>query len=827
MPKRGAPPRSAGATKSTPDRARARRDRAQADARTTPPARPTATVTRRQLALAALAITALWLGLFAPQLAGGKVFTLGDAAAGRRFSDFSHARWAEHHERTFWNPYVFAGIPAAASLADARPQWLPDVLLSAWDATTHGTPPLLPALLAHLAGMFAIAALARALWRCGVVAMVLAAAAWGLTPNLVVPMAFGHDAQFVCASLMPVVLLAIHASFAASSPAGVRAGAVALAFACAWQGFSVHPQFLVYSSTIAVAFALERAIHFRRPARLAGVAVAAAFGFAMAAAVWWPALLYGRLSVRGGDAAVVAKELASFSLAWRDLGSLVWPRAVGFGGATYWGGLRATDFPNYLGVVVALFALMALPRRRDRDAGAAVLLVAFAAFGALVALGTNLPALSGTLQRLPLWSGFRTAVNALILTQLAVALLAARGAENARAWCARGAGRRFAVIAVVALVAAVTIAALAPAMRMELGHRMTDLRGIEPEPARIEAVNALRDAALRLGLVALTLGLLAWSSWRRGTATLVFGVLPLIATLDLVAVDTPLLHRADGPASRLAAAPPPPLARLAAADPQHRAYALDQNTFFSSDWIAWRAHSISGLHGAVPQRWEDLRASGLLRRDGVVRALAVRYAGYGGVAGPRFGVESEDRFERLAGDSVLGRRDALPRAYTVARVEALAGDAAVMDAMYQESFAPERHSYGVEAAAAGEYPGSPGAAIAWRIDDPDHLELDTNASDRAFLVVADTWFPGWSATLDGRAVPLHRIDHVLRGIVLPPGAHRVAMRYVPEGWALAVVVTRVAVPLGLLLAALAGVDFVRRRRSPATVAAQGAVLDPA
>src|SRR5437867_8289851 len=135
--------------------------------------------------IALLAVTLAWGALFAPQLFGSRIFVAGDVATYRPYAEFSSGRWRTLHRRTFWNPYVFAGIPATASLADGRPQYLPDPLLDAYERLMHARlwPPLGLPLIAHLLGMLAAAGLARALWGGGTAAMAWAGLAWGLTPN--------------------------------------------------------------------------------------------------------------------------------------------------------------------------------------------------------------------------------------------------------------------------------------------------------------------------------------------------------------------------------------------------------------------------------------------------------------------------------------------------------------------------------------------------------------------------------------------------------------------------------------------------------------------
>lgn len=56
-------------------------------------------------------------------------------------------------------------------------------------------------------------------------------------------------------------------------------------------------------------------------------------------------------------------------------------------------------------------------------------------------------------------------------------------------------------------------------------------------------------------------------------------------------------------------------------------------------------------------------------------------------------------------------------------------------------------------------------------------EVWAEASGPGWLVLADTWYPGWEAAVDGVAVPIARADVVGRAIALPPGEHEVVFRY--------------------------------------------------
>ena len=780
-----------------------------------------------------VALVVAWLVLFLPQLSG-RVFVLGDAPLYRGYGDFSYQRWTELHQRTFWNPYVFFGIASATSLADPRPQWLPDGLLTLWDALTRGPNGWLlgPPLLAHLAGMLAIAALARRLWRCGPAAMVTAGLVWGVAPNLIVPFALGHDAQMIATGLIPVLLWTLDGALGAGSRRRAFAWALGMAVTLALQVLGGHPQFVVYGLIALAALAVLRRGTAASRSRFALAAGAVGMGLLMSAALWWPAWLYMGDTHRG-EVRFAVLNAQDFSLAFRDLLALGWPRAVGWGGAGYWGGQRATDYANTLGgigLLLAVWGALAAPRGPRRALARGV--AGFAAVAVVFALGPNLPGIGSWLLHLPVISAFRTPSTWMVLTQLAGALLAALGFDRLLGAAARRAGVVRAAGAAV-LLAGGLVALARPSVELVWrdaangGFRTRVADGIltadenERTFARVlpdASRAAVEDLVVHLvGLGAFALAI----SWRasRGASRVAFAATALITLIDLGSVSVPAARGSTGPRRALTPGPGPPFVRAASRDSLHRAYPLDVELFFSNHWIAWRARSVAGLHGAVPRQWGEVRQNNLLLWDGFVRAVAVRYVG-----GVEYSIQDSTGYDVTGG--VMSRRDALPRAYTVPRVVAVAHDSFAVQRMARLDFDPTRVAYTTDSGAAGEYPGSPGAAIAWTRDQPDSIDLTIRAAAPAFVVIADSWFRGWSATLDGAPVPIARVSHVLRGIAVPAGEHRIAMRYRPAGWDAGRAVSLAAWAVWLITAAAAAVGLAAARRSRAAtpLAAGGARL---
>jgi hypothetical protein len=144
---------------------------------------------------------------------------------------------------------------------------------------------------------------------------------------------------------------------------------------------------------------------------------------------------------------------------------------------------------------------------------------------------------------------------------------------------------------------------------------------------------------------------------------------------------------------------------------------------------------------------------------------------------------------------------ALPRAFVVGAQRVVAQEAALR-AVTDPGFDAGRAAV-TERAIAG-LPTTEAAGFVGRARftsyEPERVELAASASQPGLLVVTDTYSPGWRAEVDGRDVPLHRVDYLLRGVPLPPGHHRVVLTYSPASVRVGLLVS-IVTALVLVLAA--------------------------
>jgi hypothetical protein len=57
--------------------------------------------------------------------------------------------------------------------------------------------------------------------------------------------------------------------------------------------------------------------------------------------------------------------------------------------------------------------------------------------------------------------------------------------------------------------------------------------------------------------------------------------------------------------------------------------------------------------------------------------------------------------------------------------------------------------------------------------------IQSAASDESILVLADSYYPGWQAFVDGKETKILKANHFFRAVVLPKGNHRIEFRYEP------------------------------------------------
>jgi hypothetical protein len=757
------------------------------------------------MALASFAIAALTLCW--PMLGGG--FLLGDDqyVAGYSFRLYGAEMFRETGRIPQWNPYLFGGMPFVAAMHGDI--FYPTAWLR-WILPVDTAMNLGFALHLVLAG-FAMYLLLRVLgasWTAAVVSG-LGYELSGIVASLVKP---GHDGKLFVSALAPLALLALVRAVRDRNPGGYALLALVVGLGLLSPHYQMTYYLLVAAGlwTLYLAFFAPERPTRRRGAVMVALALGAVLlGVTLSAIQALPFLSYIPFSPRGEGGGSGGWEYAvSYSLPPEELFTTILPQ---FNGVleNYWGRNFFKLHTEYLGATVVALAVLGLgDQTRTRTIRA---LGVIAILFLLIALGGHTPFYTLWYEVMPMMKKVRAPGMAFFLVALPVTIWAGFGADRLL---------RGEVTVKTAVVPLAVIGAIALLGLLGVLGGLGTLFASEQQAPRL-AANApdLRLGSLRLLLFVALAGAAFWgvaTGKVRGLAAA--GALGVLVVADLWSVDRRFFDYKP-PASQLFA-DDPITARLKQEPKPYRV--LDAGVYQGSVLMAASVQTVLGYHGNEVRFYDDLLGGKNVWRNlgnpNLHDLLATRF-----LLLPD--TQSVPGFHRIMDPTptahgsvgVLYQRDTTPPYVRVLPAAAKLPEDQLVPTVIDPRFPvngvvvfPESASVTpAQIRAGGPDTTSVGAQLKqWK---PGSMRVAVTGSDTAtrYLLVSETWYKDWRATVDGRPVPVLRGDHALITVALPPGAREVALDFDSPEYARGKLISLLAL---LAIVGLWSWTFVRRRR---------------
>ncbi len=137
--------------------------------------------------------------------------------------------------------------------------------------------------------------------------------------------------------------------------------------------------------------------------------------------------------------------------------------------------------------------------------------------------------------------------------------------------------------------------------------------------------------------------------------------------------------------------------------------------------------------------------------------------------------------------------DLLPRAFVVHAAKVMNDDAALARLSERNFRADQVVLLGEESAEADlaqalPQPESPDTIAITRYQ-PERVEMAATTAQPGYVVLTDSWYPGWNAFVDGQPAPLYRADVLFRAVRIEPGTHTLVFDYRPMSFMLGAAVS--------------------------------------
>jgi hypothetical protein len=503
-----------------------------------------------------------------------------------------------------------------------------------------------------------------------------------------------------------------------------------------------------------------------------------------------------------GKGGLDREEAMSWSLPPEEVGAFIIPGFFGLsrqeGGenpkniaAYYWGRMNFTQTVSYMGLLPWLLVPLPLIFRRNRYTWLAVLAVAG---GVLFSMGKYTPFYNFLFDHFPGINRFRVPKMIMFIPVMGLGVLSALGLDLLLDPLVRGTRAfKYYVIGIVLLPVSLLLLLAAELVGREYWiTRFIDMLGqptrYQPQSEQLVQQrwdNLVVETGLAAGLAALFAA--AFGAFSRGLLSArVIPVLLLVLFLaDVGRIDNKFLFTIPIPAqSRLTKTPVIDFISRQSSN-QYRVLPLD-----GEDPMHYVSQNIPVMFtsNAVQQRnWQeflDVFNMGSSMPD----MLNVRYL-----------IEGRDQYEKEKGELggkytpvfaspdgatlVLENRTVLPKAW-LAPTAAVASSQEVLGALPNPAFDPRKIAL-VESAPpipmAGPnapVPANPGQVRVLRYEG-EKIDLNADVAINSMLVLGEKYYKGWHATVDGKPTDIYQVDHVLRGLYLTPGSHKVEFVFDP------------------------------------------------
>ncbi len=452
--------------------------------------------------------------------------------------------------------------------------------------------------------------------------------------------------------------------------------------------------------------------------------------------------------------------------------------------AYYWGRMTFTQTTDYLGALPWLLLPLALMFRRDKYT---LLAIAGLVLGLLFSMGKYTPFYWFLFDHFPGINNFRVPKMMMIIPALCLGVLGARGLdalmddqvrkERRFRWYFWGLGGL--TVGMLAFFAVVLVAkeSLIRQFFEVLSQPTRYEQGLQLVTQRWD--NLIREAGIACVVIAAHVAAIVFFVRRYAPIKYLPLVLLGLFLTDIWRINDKFMLLQDVPmrGSEKKTA----VMEFVAQDAPYRVLPVN-----NIDPMKYVSQGIPVLYSPNPvnmQRWQDFLDAFSLN-SAMPDMMNVRYlvmesdqvAQQLSALGSKYEVVFQDQ---VRNETVLRNRTVLPKAWLVSQAIVETNPEMRMRIISTSPmFDPARHALVETPPGLALGGGTAGDAHVTRYE-ANHITVDVRATANALLVLGEKHYRWWNAEIDGKQAEIVPVNHVLRGVYVPTGAHKVEFRFDP------------------------------------------------
>ena len=561
-----------------------------------------------------------------------------------------------------------------------------------------------------------------------------------------------------------------------------------------------------------------------RSASIFGAATVLAF--AMTGDQYLSTLEYSKYSIRGSDPIIRSQQAqdkgatnggldydyaTNWSFSPGEMLTFIIPSSSGFGwfsysGAltqnqetrlnTYFGNMPFTDAPQYMGIVIFVLAGIGVWRnRRDPFVQYAGVLIIISL---LISFGKELPIVYDLMfNYFPMFNKFRIPSMMLILVQIMVPVLSAYGIvslmndgkeKNARrqkifgtVLIGTGALLVLSVIAKDIFLSIYDIFVPQQVIMQSLSRSYGNNQMVLGELVKVITGMVSNDIMYGLLFLFVSLGGIYLYQINKIKLSLLSVILVCSVLFDLWRINEKPMDAKPHSNSQEVFATPAYVSFVKQDSSLYRTLEFEQGQPPYNNTLAyWNVQSAYGYQGVKMRQIQDVFDVVGLGNPLLWGLMNVKYI----ISDRPDSNEVLVPIHNSEGKYILYNRSEMPRAFFVNRYEVVKG-IDILNKMKAMNFNPRDVAFFMDDPKLNIDAPLPGAEATYTHYGVQDLTVKIKATGNNLLFLSESWYPeGWKAYIDGSETPIHRINYMFRGVVVPAGDHSLMMKFEPKGFAI-------------------------------------------